>query len=273
MKILRKILVISIKNYKEVGAQNLTSGKYLFTKDHIIYSKIRPNLNKVALPDFDGLCSADAYPLLVNKNNTNRYFFAYILRSKYFLNNILKLSDRTNIPKVNKDQLRSFECICPPIELQKEFSRRVEAVEKLKAYTKPRWQNWMHFLLLSSTALSGGNCNMSAVPPFPEGQIEALARLLGECGSGDDISRVISNRGLVDKSRQSTKWRRLYWVFLDCQQQHGCANQIIDFIQSFLAPARFAERNDEFEANRQHLNTILSFSGLEYGKDGRVPAV
>lgn len=111
---------------------------------------------------------------------------------------------------------------------------------------------------------------MSAVPPFSEGQIEALTRLLGECGNGDDISRILSNRGLVDKSRQSTKWRRLYWVFLDCQRQHGCANQVIDFIQSFLTPARFVEHNDEFEANRQHLNTILSFSGLEYGKNGKL---
>ena len=110
---------------------------------------------------------------------------------------------------------------------------------------------------------------MSAVPPFSDGQIKALAQLLGECGTGDDISQVLRNQGLVENSGHSTKWRRLYWIFLECQEQHQCANQIIDFIQSFLAPARFAERNDEFEANRQHLNTILSFSGLEYGKDGR----
>ena len=75
---------------------------------------------------------------------------------------------------------------------------------------------------------------MSAVPPFSDGQIEALAQLLGECGTGDDISRVLNNRGLVDNSRQSTKWKRLYWVFVNCQKQHKCANQIIDFIQSFL---------------------------------------
>lgn len=56
---------------------------------------------------------------------------------------------------------------------------------------------------------------MNAVPPFPEGQIEALARLLGECGSGTDISRVLSDRGLVDASGESTKWRRLYWVFIE----------------------------------------------------------
>ena len=110
---------------------------------------------------------------------------------------------------------------------------------------------------------------MSTFPSFPEDQIEALARLLGECGNGNDISRVLNNRGLVDKSGESTKWKRLYFVFLECQNQNSCANQIIDFIQSFFSPVRFVERNDEFEENRQKLNVILSFSGLEYGKDGK----
>lgn len=109
---------------------------------------------------------------------------------------------------------------------------------------------------------------MSAVPSFPEGQIEALARLLGECGSGTDISRVLSDRGLVDASGESTKWRRLYWVFLESQKQDQCANRVLDFIQSFLIPARFVGRSTEFEANRQELNMILAFSGLEYGQDG-----
>jgi uncharacterized protein (TIGR02391 family) len=110
---------------------------------------------------------------------------------------------------------------------------------------------------------------MSAFPPFSEGQIEALAQLLGECGTGNDISRFFISKGLVDDSGESTKWKRLYWVFLKCQKQHQNANLIVDFIQSFLTPARFIGRNDEFEANRQRLNTILSFSGLEYGKDGK----
>jgi uncharacterized protein (TIGR02391 family) len=110
---------------------------------------------------------------------------------------------------------------------------------------------------------------MSAVPPFSEGQIEALARLLGECGSGTDISRVLHDRSLADNSGESTKWRRLYWVFLDCQQRTGCANSIVDFVQSFLIPARFVGRNQQFEERRQDLNLILAFSGLEYGADGK----
>ena len=59
------------------------------------------------------------------------------------------------------------------------------------------------------------------VPSFPEGQIEALARLFGECGSGSDISLVLRDRGLDDNSSESTKWRRLYSVFLDYQRRDG----------------------------------------------------
>jgi len=110
---------------------------------------------------------------------------------------------------------------------------------------------------------------MSTVPVFPEGQIEALTRVLGECGSGTDISRVLNDRGMADNSGESTKWRRLYSVFLECQRHDGCANRVVDFIKSFLIPARFVGRFPEFEQRRLELNTVLAFSGLEYGKDGK----
>ena len=109
---------------------------------------------------------------------------------------------------------------------------------------------------------------MNIVPSFPEGQIEALAKLLGDCGSGTDITRVLEDRGLVDVSGESTKWRRLYWVFQDSQEKYKCANHVIDFIQSFLIPVRFVGRSQEFETCRHELNAILAFSGLEYGADG-----
>ena len=110
---------------------------------------------------------------------------------------------------------------------------------------------------------------MSAIPPLPEGQVEVLSKLLGECGSGSDIDRVLRDRGLADNSGESTKWRRLYSVFLQVQRQQHSAARVLDFIQSFLTPARFVGRSEEFEGRRQQLNTILAFSGLEYGKDGQ----
>ena len=116
--------------YRTVGEDQISSGKYLFTKKHIIYSKIRPNLNKVALPDFMGVCSADAYPILTVDEKMNRIFLAHVLRSDYFLNFILSFSSRTNLPKVNKSQISKFVCPLPPLSLQNEFADFVAQVDK-----------------------------------------------------------------------------------------------------------------------------------------------
>ena len=118
--------------YRTIVEDGVISGKYLFTPKHIIYSKIRPNLNKVALPDFKGLCSADAYPILVKSEICNREYFGYTLRSKYFLDYILAFSNRTNLPKVNKNQVEGFMLPLPPIDLQNQFAAFVQQVNKSK---------------------------------------------------------------------------------------------------------------------------------------------
>ena len=81
-----------LRGYRTVAEDGVKSGKYVFTKDHIIYSKIRPNLNKVALPTFDGLCSADAYPILPNTGICNKSYLAYVLRSQWFILKALQVS-------------------------------------------------------------------------------------------------------------------------------------------------------------------------------------
>lgn len=119
--------------YRTISEDGVISGKYLFTPKHIIYSKIRPNLNKVALPEFDGLCSADAYPILVKEDVCNREFLGYTLRSKYFLDYILAFSNRTNLPKVNKNQVEGFSLPLPPLELQEQFADFVHQIDKSKS--------------------------------------------------------------------------------------------------------------------------------------------
>ena len=119
-----------IFGYRTISEDGVISGKYLFTPKHIIYSKIRPNLNKVALPDFIGLCSADAYPILVKDTVCTREYFGYTLRSRIFLDYILAFSSRTNLPKVNKSQVEGFKLPLPPIELQNQFADFVRHVDK-----------------------------------------------------------------------------------------------------------------------------------------------
>ena len=121
-----------LKGYRTVKEDGVVSGKYIFTPQHVIYSKIRPNLNKVALPDFEGLCSADAYPILPNPKNCNRIFLALAMRSDYFLDYILQFSARTNLPKVNRKEIAGFSMPLPPLSLQNDFATFVERVDQQK---------------------------------------------------------------------------------------------------------------------------------------------
>lgn len=121
-----------LKGYRTVREDGVISGKYIFTPQHIIYSKIRPNLNKVALPSFEGLCSADAYPILPNRDNCNRVFLAVAMRSEYYLEYILQFSTRTNLPKVNRKEITGFRMPLPPLSLQEQFAAFVEQTDKSK---------------------------------------------------------------------------------------------------------------------------------------------
>jgi type I restriction enzyme S subunit len=116
---------------------DLISGKYYFDEDSIVYSKIRPNLNKVCLPRFKGLCSADAYPLWAINNNHTEYLF-YFIQSQMFVKQAVMCSMRTGLPKINRIELNSFWIAIPPLPEQKKIAdilstwdRAIEKTEKL----------------------------------------------------------------------------------------------------------------------------------------------
>ena len=110
---------------------------------------------------------------------------------------------------------------------------------------------------------------MSKVESLTGGQIEQMAKLLGDWSTGTEITSIFDQCGLTDESGHSTKWRRLNWVFADIQCRDGCANRILAFVQSFLAPVRFVGKSEDYEDYRGQLNSLLAFSGLEFGKDGK----
>lgn len=120
-----------LSGYRTVQEDNVISPKYYFGPQHILYSKIRPALNKVALPNFEGLGSADCYPLLVT-GMCDRKFLAHMMRSDYFLDYVLSYSGRSQMPKVNRKQLEGFSFPCPPIELQEKFTVLIDQSDKSK---------------------------------------------------------------------------------------------------------------------------------------------
>lgn len=119
---------------KKASELNLKSGKFHFTDKHILYNKIRPRLNKVACPDFEGICSADMYPLLPIVELVNKEYLYFILRSKLFLEFSENQSRRANIPKINMKEMAEFEFPVPEIENQNHFIDNIRKVSALKIH-------------------------------------------------------------------------------------------------------------------------------------------
>ena len=110
-----------ILEYKTVKESGVISWNHLFFKGQIIYSKIRPMLNKVAIAPFDGLCSADMYPI---ETNNNTQFFVYMMLSDYFTSQVgLVTENRVKMPKINQKELGAIMVTIPPQSEQETISK------------------------------------------------------------------------------------------------------------------------------------------------------
>lgn len=109
-----------ILEMKTAAQDGVSSGNYAFTEDAIIYSKIRPNLRKVAFPKFAGVCSADMYPVYPKPNILPEMLF-YILLSEGFTSYATANSVRSAIPKLNRQAMLRYTFKLPHLDEQEQL--------------------------------------------------------------------------------------------------------------------------------------------------------
>lgn len=114
--------------YRTIKEDGVTSFKHLFYSGQILYSKIRPNLNKLVIADFSGLCSADMYP--INSFIHVKYLFRFML-SQPFLSQSVKNDTRIAMPKINQTELNKIIVPIPPIEEQEAIVKKVNSLLEL----------------------------------------------------------------------------------------------------------------------------------------------
>lgn len=177
-------------NLKLAKDENLISGKYFFTDKHILYSKIRPNLNKVATPNFDGICSADVYPLIPNSTKTNRLYVKQLLKSADFLSYAMRNSGRANIPKINRETLYNYTAKLPKKEVQDEFEKQALQIERLRSYFENSLSEFQNLYdSLSNKALKGELEIIEKI--FIEGTIKVQPKISGEVIAIDKINKEL----------------------------------------------------------------------------------
>lgn len=116
-----------------IDKDDVSSSTTAFDATNVLYSKLRPNLNKVVVPDESGYCTTELLPLKPNAKLLDRVFLATLLRNEEFVQWAINHSAGTKMPRVSLSAFREFRIIVPPMEKQLEFVRIAEQAEQTKA--------------------------------------------------------------------------------------------------------------------------------------------
>ncbi|MBA3531937.1 MAG: restriction endonuclease subunit S [Ardenticatenales bacterium] len=136
--------------YQTIRESGVFSAKNRFFPGHIVYSKIRPNLAKATLVDFEGLCSADMYPIYPF---INPIFLLKFMLSDAFVQQSIKEDNRVAMPKINQKSLSKILVAVPPLAEQQRIVARVDDLmalcDQLEAAKAEREQTRNHLIAAS----------------------------------------------------------------------------------------------------------------------------
>ena len=122
-ELIEKVIV----NSNEIG--NSTSP---FDSSMVLYSKLRPYLNKVFVPDDYGYATTELVKLKPDTSKLNKMFLFNLLRGNEFVNYASTISGGAQMPRMPMKNLREFPCILPPLALQEKFVSLAEQSDKSK---------------------------------------------------------------------------------------------------------------------------------------------
>ena len=108
--------------FGKVRDSGVFSSKHRFFEGSILYSKIRPNLAKVVKVDFEGLCSADMYPI---SSHIDRDFLVTFMITPLFVDQTVIEANRVAMPKINQHCLSNILVPIPPINEQRRIVAKV----------------------------------------------------------------------------------------------------------------------------------------------------
>lgn len=107
---------------------------FRFDERHVLYGKLRPYLNKVALPNAAGKCSTEIIPLLPSERLDRRYL-AYFLRTEKTVAQIAERSSGARMPRADMDFVLSLQVELPSLEVQRtrvDLLTRAEGIVRLR---------------------------------------------------------------------------------------------------------------------------------------------
>ena len=122
--------------YATKKERNAVSTKHRFFQGQLLYSKLRPYLNKVVIAPKDGYCTSEILPLKLYGNISPQYIQIFLM-SPTFLAHVNMLSYGVKMPRLGTDDGKQVLIALPPLNEQHSIVERymeaIPFVEKLES--------------------------------------------------------------------------------------------------------------------------------------------
>lgn len=172
------------------------ANSFRFDQRHVLYGKLRPYLNKVALPTSPGKCSTEIIPLLPTPP-LDRQYMSYFLRAPATVQQIAERSSGARMPRADMDFVLSLPIGLPPVDEQRrivDLLARAEGIIRLRREAQLKAAELIPAIFVDM--FGDPATNPKAWPTFPLGELMASGPINGlykhksAYGSGTPILRI-----------------------------------------------------------------------------------
>ena len=125
----------NVINKKVAPASEAGTSSYVFDDGNVLYSKLRPYLNKVICPSEPGMATTELIPLRPRPGLLDRRLLTYYLRSTHFLTFANVAVAGVKMPRIIMQKFWEHQVPLPPLSEQQ---RIVEILDQADALRKKR---------------------------------------------------------------------------------------------------------------------------------------
>jgi type I restriction enzyme S subunit len=127
-----------------IEPQSVKSSTFRFSTEHILYGRLRPYLNKVLAPDFEGHCSTEIFPIKPGPALLREYLLYWFIADET-VERINGTCTGARMPRANMQTVMGFDFPLPPLPEQRRIvgilDEAMAAIATAKANTEANLAN------------------------------------------------------------------------------------------------------------------------------------